>query len=105
VPNGVKVDQRKIDRSSVKGLRNEHPLRNEPLLAAFENYAEMAFTVAMFLAQDKPGSPMQRMVGITKFNSGTLITSSILSLRSPDPRPCSLISPVIPIGSPSQTAG
>ena len=105
MPNGVKADQRKIDWSSVKRSRNEHPLRNEPLLAAFENYAEMAFAVAMFLAQDKPASSMQRMVGITKFNSSALITSSMPSLSSPDRKRCWPISHAIPIGSPSPTAG
>ena len=101
--NGVKVDQRKIDRRRIKCVGGKHPLGNEPLLAPFEDHAKMAFAMAMFLPQDNGGLSMERMIGITKLDD-ILITDSMLSLRSPDRRRCSPISPATPTASRLPTA-
>ena len=64
-------------------MGGKHPSGNKPLLAAFENHAKMAFPMAMFLAPHNTGLSMERMIGITKLDDGTLIMGNMLSLRSP----------------------
>lgn len=62
---GVKADQRELDRRRIKRVGFEHPLGNEPFLPTLGDHSKIAFPTGLFLAQDNGGLSMERMIGVT----------------------------------------